>query len=90
MALTNAQKQKAWRERRNALAALALSPDDTNPEMARKLVRSVGIVRAREFAKVLPRLVAPLWKRKRLWLLRRTGRGRTALRRMAHLRRKKK
>jgi hypothetical protein len=68
MALSNAERQARWRERRNALA---LSPTDSDREIAHKIVRAVGIARAREFAKALPRLLAPMWMRKRAMALRR-------------------
>jgi len=68
MAMTNSERQARWRERRNALT---LMPEDSDREIARKLVRAVGIARAREVAKDLPLLLTPMWKRKRLLALRR-------------------
>jgi len=56
MALTTAERQKRWHQKRNELAEQAIHEDDGNQEIAHKIVAAVG-ERALKLAKALPRLI---------------------------------
>ena len=63
MALTNAEKQQRWRERREELVRHAIVEDDTDRDIARKIVDAIGIDRFRDLAKAMPGLLAAEEKR---------------------------
>jgi hypothetical protein len=58
MALSNAEKQRRFRERRKELAERAVTEDDSDKEIVAKLVDALGLERLQEFAKAMPRLLA--------------------------------
>jgi len=47
MALTNAERQRRWRDKRNDLAKQAIHEDDSDREVVRKIVDAIGAQRAR-------------------------------------------
>jgi hypothetical protein len=53
VALSNAQRQARWRAKRDRLAAQAISEDDSDREIVRKIVHAIGIERARVLAKFM-------------------------------------
>jgi hypothetical protein len=57
MALMTAERLKRWRQKRNQLAEQAIHKDDTNGEIAEKIVDAVGTERALKLAKALPGLI---------------------------------
>jgi hypothetical protein len=54
--LSNAQRQARWRAKRDRLAARAISEDDSDREIVRKIVRAIGIERARVLVKSMDRM----------------------------------
>jgi predicted DsbA family dithiol-disulfide isomerase len=63
VALTNAQKQQRWRERREELVRLAIVEDDTDRDIMHKIAAAVGMERLRNLTKAMPRLLAAEEKR---------------------------
>jgi hypothetical protein len=63
VALTNAEKQRRWREKRNRLAAQAITENDSDREIVAKIVAAVGTERARALAKTLTTATARKKKR---------------------------
>jgi len=59
MAMTNAEKQRRWRERRNARAS-ALDPTRTLKDAAEAIFRELGAGRARKIVPLLARRVRNL------------------------------
>jgi hypothetical protein len=59
MALTNAEKQQRWRERREELVRHAI----TDRDIVRKIVDAIGIDRLRDLVKAMPGLLAAEEKR---------------------------
>jgi hypothetical protein len=57
VALSNAQRQARWRAKRDSLAARAISEDDSDREIVRKIVRAIGTERARILAGTMNRLI---------------------------------
>jgi hypothetical protein len=55
--LTNAEKQRRWRAKRNALAEQAITDDDTDREIVRKIVSTIGAERARALARMITAVV---------------------------------
>lgn len=47
MALTNAERQRRWRDKRNELAEQAIHTDDSDREVVRRIVDAIGAERAR-------------------------------------------
>ena len=47
MALTNAERQRRWRDKRNDLAEQAIHENDSDREVVRKIVDAIGAERAR-------------------------------------------
>jgi hypothetical protein len=56
VALSNAQRQARWRAKRDRLAARAISEDDSDREIVRKIVRAIGIERARVLVRSMDRM----------------------------------
>lgn len=57
--LSNAKRQARWRAKRNALAEQAITEHDTDREIVRKIVRAIGIERARVLVRSMDRMTKP-------------------------------
>jgi KaiC/GvpD/RAD55 family RecA-like ATPase len=56
VALSNAQRQARWRAKRDRLAAQAISEDDSDRDIVRKIVHAIGIKRARVLVRSMDRM----------------------------------
>jgi len=63
--LTNAEKQRRWRARRDKLAKQAIRPDDSDRDIVRKVVNAVGLERARALAGSMDRLITAIARKRR-------------------------
>jgi hypothetical protein len=64
VALSNAQRQARWRARRDALAAQAITEDDSDREIVRKVVNAIGVERARALAASMDSLITATARKK--------------------------
>jgi hypothetical protein len=60
VALSNAKRQARWRAKRDRLASQAITEDDTDREIVRKIVRAIGIERARVLVRSMDRMTKPV------------------------------
>jgi hypothetical protein len=56
VALSNAKRQARWRAKRARLASQAITDDDSDREIVRKIVHAIGIERARILVRSMDRM----------------------------------